>query len=223
MPVGKGQDAWGLMVVLEAGLAAGCTATGFLVATAFLTGVDLAGVAAFFAGATLGATGATSIFFAAATFSTGAAVLAVTVFLTVAAGFLVAAGLASVAGVTFLAATAFDVVAFSGVAVFLAVAMGFSKIKLQKALHVKNSTSSDPCCWVASSTMNRVAQPQSICEEHAINFAIDARLYSQDSAPPDWYSMTRVSKKLRSFFRSIISLIQGNGFSSFGNKASSPI
>src|SRR5579862_2871011 len=36
---------------------------------------------------------------------------------------------------------------------------------------------------------------------------------SQDNAPPDWYSMTRVSKKLRSFFRSIISLIQGNGFS----------
>ena len=28
--------------------------------------------------------------------------------------------------------------------------------------------------------------------------------------------MTRVSKKLRSFFRSIISLIHGNGFSSFG-------
>ncbi len=42
------------------------------------------------------------------------------------------------------------------------------------------------------------------------------QLYSQDSAPPDWYSMTRVSKKLRSFFRSIISLIQGNGFSSCG-------
>src|SRR5471030_1723637 len=46
---------------------------------------------------------------------------------------------------------------------------------------------------------------------------------SQDSAPPDWYSMTRVSKKLRSFFRSIISLIHGNGFSSFGNSASRPI
>jgi hypothetical protein len=46
---------------------------------------------------------------------------------------------------------------------------------------------------------------------------------SQDSAPPVWYSMTRVSKKLRSFFRSIISLIQGKGFSSLGNKASKPI
>src|SRR3954465_12376589 len=34
---------------------------------------------------------------------------------------------------------------------------------------------------------------------------------SQFSAPPVWYSMTRVSKKLRSFLRSIISLIQGNG------------
>ena len=31
--------------------------------------------------------------------------------------------------------------------------------------------------------------------------------------------MTRVSKKLRSFFKSIISLIQGNGFSSFGKSA----
>ena len=47
--------------------------------------------------------------------------------------------------------------------------------------------------------------------------------YSQLSAPPVWYSITRVSKKLRSFFRSIISLIQGKGFSSCGNKASSPI
>ncbi len=46
---------------------------------------------------------------------------------------------------------------------------------------------------------------------------------SQDRAPPDWYSMTRVSKKLRSFLRSIISLIQGNGFSSLGNRASKPI
>jgi hypothetical protein len=46
---------------------------------------------------------------------------------------------------------------------------------------------------------------------------------SQDSAPPDWYSMTRVSKKLRSFFRSIISLIHGNGFSSFGKSSSKPI
>ena len=35
--------------------------------------------------------------------------------------------------------------------------------------------------------------------------------------------MTRVSKKLRSFFRSIISLIHGNGLSSFGNRCSSPI
>ena len=46
---------------------------------------------------------------------------------------------------------------------------------------------------------------------------------SQLSAPPLWYSMTRVSKKLRSFFKSIISLIHGNGFSSCGNSASRPI
>ena len=42
----------------------------------------------------------------------------------------------------------------------------------------------------------------------------DFRNQSQDRAPPVWYSITRVSKKLRSFLRSIISLIQGNGFSS---------
>jgi hypothetical protein len=35
---------------------------------------------------------------------------------------------------------------------------------------------------------------------------------SQLSAPPVWYSMTRVSKKFFSFFRSIISDIHGNGF-----------
>ena len=46
---------------------------------------------------------------------------------------------------------------------------------------------------------------------------------SQFNAPPVWYSITRVSKKLRSFFKSIISLIHGNGFSSFGKSASSPI
>ncbi len=46
---------------------------------------------------------------------------------------------------------------------------------------------------------------------------------SQFSAPPVWYSMTLVSKKLRSFFRSIISLIHGKGFSSCSNSASRPI
>ena len=51
----------------------------------------------------------------------------------------------------------------------------------------------------------------------------DFRGQSQDRAPPVWYSITRVSKKLRSFLRSIISLIQGKGFSSLGNKGSRPI
>lgn len=41
-------------------------------------------------------------------------------------------------------------------------------------------------------------------------------VYSQASPPPDWYSMTRVSKKFFSFFRSIISLIHGNGLSVAG-------
>src|SRR5262249_10301256 len=39
------------------------------------------------------------------------------------------------------------------------------------------------------------------------------RGHSQLSAPPFWYSITRVSKKFFSFLRSIASDIQGNGFS----------
>src|SRR5690606_15399849 len=46
---------------------------------------------------------------------------------------------------------------------------------------------------------------------------------SQLSAPPVWYSITRVSKKLRSFVRSIISLIQGKGFEAPGKSVSRPI
>ena len=34
----------------------------------------------------------------------------------------------------------------------------------------------------------------------------------QSSVPDDWYSVTRVSKKFFSLLRSIVSLIQGNGF-----------
>ena len=60
------------------------------------------------------------------------------------------------------------------------------------------------------------------CERFAASPAL-ASGQSQERAPPVWYSMTRVSKKLRSFLRSIISLIHGNGFSSFGNRASRPI
>ena len=43
------------------------------------------------------------------------------------------------------------------------------------------------------------------------NFLAGSRYQSQDSAPPVWYSVTLVSKKFFSFFRSIISLIQGKG------------
>ena len=44
---------------------------------------------------------------------------------------------------------------------------------------------------------------------------VAVRRQSHDSAPPVWYSVTRVSKKFFSFLRSIISLIHGNGFSAF--------
>src|SRR5260221_9652570 len=46
--------------------------------------------------------------------------------------------------------------------------------------------------------------------------------HSQFKAPPVWYSMTRVSKKLRSFLSSIISLIQGKGFCAPAYSVSSP-
>lgn len=44
-----------------------------------------------------------------------------------------------------------------------------------------------------------------------------AGLQSQLNAPPVWYSITRVSKKFFSFFRSINSDIQGNGLVAPGN------
>ena len=44
-----------------------------------------------------------------------------------------------------------------------------------------------------------------------------ASAQSQLSAPPVWYSITRVSKKFFSFLRSIISAIHGNGLSALSN------
>src|SRR3990167_4873627 len=47
---------------------------------------------------------------------------------------------------------------------------------------------------------------------HQLAFAqIRESAQSQLNAPPVWYSITLVSKKLRSFLRSIISLIHGKG------------
>jgi len=51
---------------------------------------------------------------------------------------------------------------------------------------------------------------------------VEAQRYSQFNAPPFWYSMMRVSKKFFSFFRSIASDIQGNGFSASSNTRGSP-
>jgi hypothetical protein len=46
--------------------------------------------------------------------------------------------------------------------------------------------------------------------------------HSQLSAPPFWYSITRVSKKFFSFLRSIASDIHGNGFSVSSNTRDNP-
>src|SRR6056297_1984228 len=45
---------------------------------------------------------------------------------------------------------------------------------------------------------------------------------SQDRVPPVWYSVTRVSKKFFSFFRSIISLIHGKGLETPANCSGRP-
>ena len=46
---------------------------------------------------------------------------------------------------------------------------------------------------------------------------------SQLNAPPVWYSITRVSKKFFSFFKSMISLIHGNGLVVPGYSSFKPI
>jgi len=204
-------------------LAAAFLAGAFFAAT-FLAGAFL--TAAFFAGAFLTAAFFAGAFFAA-TFLAGAfltaAFLAGAFF---AATFLAGAFLAG----AFLAAGAFLGAAFFA-AGFFAVAIVFSLITLQRALHVW-STRSDSRRW--ASRLTGAQRREHGNKNHCTLFGVlsgscivqkscSQSSQSQESAPPDWYSITRVSKKFRSFFRSIISLIQGNGFSSFGNKVSKPI
>ncbi len=250
-PVGNGQAACGLSLVCAAGagLAAGALAA-FFAGTAFFAGAGAAffagAGAAFFAGA--GAAffaGAGAAFFAgagAAFFAgAGAAFLAgagaaffagagAAFFAGAGAAFFAGAGAAffAGAGAAFFAGAgaAFTGAAFFAGAGFFAVAIKFSLIDLQRALHANKFAQSDAWCWALPSTMN--SGTQFLAEQMPCaglwNWVLSSKeVYSQDSAPPDWYSMTRVSKKLRSFLRSIISLIQGKGFSSLGNKVSSPI
>jgi len=188
-------------------------AAGFLAAT-FLAGDFFA--AAFLAGAFFAATFLAGDFFAAA-FLAGAFF---------AATFLAGAFLAG----AFLAAGAFFTAAFFA-AGFFAVAIVFSLITLQRALHVW-STRSDSRRWASRLNGaqrrehgNKSHGPSDDAEPGFCMFQKSSRskIQSQERAPPDWYSITRVSKKLRSFLRSIISLIHGNGFSSFGNSVSRPI
>ncbi len=93
----------------------------------------------------------------------------------------------------------------------------FSALKSCECIHVglQRVEFSEKPCPPRRGAESRVLKEGNMCGVF--------RAQSQDRAPPVWYSITRVSKKLRSFLRSIISLIQGNGFSSCGNKASSPI
>ena len=200
-------------------------------AAAFLAGAAafLAGAAAFFAGAAAFLAGAAAFFAGAAAFLAGAAA-----FFAGAAAFL--AGAAFFAGAAALAAAAFfaEAAFFAGAAFlaagFFAVAIMFSLGQWSNNTPCLLRTRSDP--WRRARTRRHEYRSAthvpgaggvgSVREEgcHGVE---GAGGQSQDRAPPDWYSMTRVSKKLRSFFRSIISLIQGNGFSSFGKSASRPI
>ena len=216
----------------------------FAGAAAFFAGAAafFAGAAAFFAGAAAFFAGAAAFFAGAAAFFAGAAA-----FLAGAAAFLAAgaaaltaaffAGAAFGAGSAFVAA-AFFAAAFLAAGAFFAVAITISWIKLQRApRRVLQRSDSPP---EGPSGLLRPARGRT----HAVNgwthgrgdqrpvrthrtgarrAYLEVLAQSHDRAPPVWYSMTRVSKKLRSFFRSIISLIQGKGFSSFGNNASRPI
>lgn len=219
-------------------LAAGFLAAGFF-AAAFFAGAFFATffaagffAAAFFAAGFFAATFLAGAFFAGAFFA--GAFLAATFF---AGAFLAGAFFAATffAG-AFLAATFFAGAFFGAAflaAVFFAVAIVFSLITLQRSLHVW-STRSDSRRWAVGepgpAPRTREQSPTRAllrCGHWSMQVwkSLWCRFVcqSQERAPPDWYSITRVSKKLRSFFRSIISLIQGNGFSSFGNSVSKPI
>lgn len=94
------------------------------------------------------------------------------------------------------------------------------KVGLGRVLSIKTS------CCLSSFSFSASAARYSGLSKTSVAVALVATApasHSQFSAPPVWYSMTRVSKKLRSFFRSIISLIHGKGFSSCSNSASKPI
>jgi len=223
---------------LAAGFFAGAfLAAGFLAAAffagAFFAAAFLAGAAffagAFFAAAFLAGAFLAGAFFAAA-FLAGAAFFAGAFF---AAAFLAGAFLAG----AFFAA-AFLAGAFLAGA-FFAVAISISLIKLQEAPHpIKVRRFTTQRCTTDKLPSVRCGEFRTDREVPALLWRRSLRIgkamnqsracvaeatQSQDRAPPVWYSMTRVSKKLRSFFRSIISLIQGKGFSSLGNSSSNPI
>lgn len=85
------------------------------------------------------------------------------------------------------------------------------KVGLGRVLSIKTS-----CCLSSFSFSASAAASGGLIKTWMAiaSCATASDYHSQLSAPPVWYSMTRVSKKLRSFFRSIISLIHGKGFSS---------
>jgi hypothetical protein len=235
-----GVTALGAGVVLAAGTGtffAGAAAF-FAGVAAFATGALTAVATAFLAGATVGfaaaalATGAavasTLLTGGALAFFTGAAILVVGV-VTFAAG--AAAFLAGAAA--FVAGAAFFAAGFDAVAIFYLLG------ELHRALHAcwwrgaihgvgplpSTMNTNAPCQqgWSSQSTDSVRILHNFTLTTGCINGLSISAAYSQDSAPPDWYSITRVSKKLRSFLRSIISLIQGKGFSSLGNSVSKPI
>ena len=237
----------GAAFAINAALLAGAAP---LVPTAFFA--DTTGLAATFAGRDFlaAATFATeTAFFAGAAFLAGADFFEGEAFF---AGVAFFAGAAALADAAFFTEAAFDageacfMTGFAAETAFFAVAMTISLIKLQKtpnrssggAIHRREG----PAFWGfgAFTPMNGDTALLGhfsgwILVRNAVNLdlpleqthwrlrASGLENQSQLSAPPDWYSMTRVSKKLRSFLRSIISLIQGNGFSSFGKSGSRPI
>ncbi len=100
---------------------------------------------------------------------------------------------------------------------------------------VRGAKWSCPCCYhlrvVCAAALPRAAAVHRLGApfQHSVKtFQCLLKTYvtrnqSQLSAPPVWYSITRVSKKFFSFFRSMISLIHGKGLLAPGYSSFRPI
>src|SRR5690606_6447784 len=95
---------------------------------------------------------------------------------------------------------------------------GFSSATVAGAAPASNRLPNYPAVVSADGHLERTHNTMPLAgvipgKRHAPDEKATGYYQSHASAPPFWYSMTRVSKKFFSFLRSIASLIHGNGFS----------